>query len=130
MLLDQAYQRYRHVRDIQQVVTDHGAEFYANKRDNQGNANHSFEHHCKEHGIKQVLCRYNHLQSNGKLEKWFGTYGAHRFRCNSLEAFIEWYNTVKSHYSLDFNRLETPEQAFWRKCRSVLLYNCCKMVER
>ena len=130
MLLDTAFQRYQHVRDIQQVITDHGAEFYANKRDKHGNASHSFEQYCKEHGIKQVLCRYNHPQSNGKLEKWFDTYETHRYRYDSLDDFIDWYNTVKPHYSLDFNRLETPEQAFWRKCRSVLIRNCCEMIER
>ena len=33
----------------------------------------------------------------------------------SIGEYVEWYNTEKPHMSLDWNRLETPEQAFYRK---------------
>ncbi len=120
-LLDEAYETYLHVKPIREVITDHGTEFYANKRDKQGKANHSFEQYCKEKEFKQLLCQYNHPQSNGKIEKWFHTYEQHRYRYETLDEFLEWYNTIKPHMSLDWDNLETPEQAFWRKCRSEIL---------
>ena len=120
-LLDQAFEKYQHVKPIREVITDHGTEFYANKRDKDGEANHSFEKYCKDKGIKQLLCRYNHPQSNGKIEKWFHTYEQHRYRYDTLEEFIDWYNTIKPHMSLDWDNLQTPEQAFWKKCRSDIL---------
>jgi len=34
----------------------------------------------------------------------------------TIDDYMKWYNEVKSHLSLEFNgRIETPEQAFWRK---------------
>jgi len=33
----------------------------------------------------------------------------------SIKEYIEWYNTKRPHMSLDWNSLETPEQAFYRK---------------
>ena len=66
-LLDEAFEKYSHVRPIREVITDHGTAFYANKRDSDGEADHTFENYCKEKGIKHLLCKYNHPQSNGNL---------------------------------------------------------------
>jgi putative transposase len=55
-----------------------------------------------------------HPQTNGKLEKWFDTYRRFRWDFRSFDEFIDWYNN-RPHGSLDFNKLETPEKAFWRK---------------
>ena len=38
------------------VLTDHGSEFYANKRDAKGYADHEYEAFLKDHGIRQILC--------------------------------------------------------------------------
>ncbi len=126
-LLDEAYEQYNEVRPIREVITDHGTEFYANKRDKDGEADHSFENYCKEKGIKQLLCKYNHPQSNGKIEKWFDTYEKHRYRFDSIDEFIDWYNEVKPHFSLD---LRTPEEVFWKRLRSVILGNFFEMTEK
>ena len=32
-VLDEAHQKYLHIRPIQAVIVDHGSQFYANKRD-------------------------------------------------------------------------------------------------
>jgi transposase InsO family protein len=42
------------------VLTDHGSEFYANKRDANGHADHEYEQFLKDQGIKQILCGVNH----------------------------------------------------------------------
>ena len=48
---------YGHIRRIREIITDHGAQFYANKRDKNGNAEHSFEQYLKSEGVKHILCR-------------------------------------------------------------------------
>jgi putative transposase len=122
-LLQEVLDKYGHIRRLREVITDHGSEFYANKRDKDGNARHRFEEFCREKGIKQILCRYNHPQSNGKLEKWFDLYKQHRDEFDGFEDFVSWYNCVRPHMSLDWPSLETPEKAFWRKLQGYILGN-------
>jgi len=74
VLLEQAYRKYEHIRPIQSVIVDHGTQFYANKRDKDGNAKHIFEQYCESRGIQLILCKYHHPQSNGKIERFFQTY--------------------------------------------------------
>ena len=100
---------------IREVITDHGSQFTANKFDKKGNANSLFEEFCKANGIKHILCRIKHPQSNGKVERWFGLYRRHRDAFATLQDFVYWYNQVRPHLSLNFEKLETPEQAFLRK---------------
>ena len=129
-LLRKANEQFNHIRNIREVITDHGAEFYANKRDKYGNAQHSFELFCKEQGIKHILCRVKHPQTNGKLGKFFHIYDLHRQRFDSLEKFIHWYNVVRPHMSLNFDELETPEQAFYARLTPILVGNFSLMVDR
>ena len=35
-----------------------------------------------------------------------------------IEEFIEWYNEIRPHRSLNFEELETPQQAFIRKMKA------------
>lgn len=113
-LVQQVIDRYGSIRTLRETITDHGTQFYANKRDEDGYAAHEFELYVKEQGIKHILCRYNHPQSNGKIERWFGLYKKHRKRFKTFNEFIDWYNN-RPHGSLNLRRAETPEQAFWRK---------------
>ena len=128
-LLDEAYRKYLHITPIREVITDHGSQFYANKRDKKGEAKHSFEEYCKQRGIKQTLCKYNHPQSNGKMEKWFDTYNRHRDDFDSIQEFVDWYNRIGPHMSLNFDELETPEQAFYKKCDDIIFGNFVLMME-
>ncbi|HEX7575645.1 MAG TPA: IS481 family transposase [Candidatus Methanoperedens sp.] len=99
---------------IGSVISDHGSQFYANKRDKNGNADHPFEIFLKEKGIKQILCGVNHPQTNGKQEKFHDFYKNHRGRFDSLEMMVTWYNN-RPHGSLNLRRAETPNEAFIRK---------------
>ncbi len=67
------------------VLTDHGSEFYANKRDAMGHADHEYEVFLKDHGIWQILCGVNHPQTNGRVERLFDFYVNHRGRCGSFD---------------------------------------------
>jgi len=128
-LLDEAYEKYKHIKPIEQVITDHGPQFYANKRNKKGEAIHQFELYCKNKGIKLILCKYKHPQTNGKLEKWFHTYQKHRHKFTSFDNFIKWYNEVRPHMSLNIDEWETPEKAFWRKAQDIILGNFLKWTE-
>lgn len=113
-LVEEVIRKYGYIQIIRETITDHGTQFYANKRDKDGKAEHGFEKFLEEHGVKHILCRYKHPQTNGKVEKWFDLYRVHRKRFPTFEEFVEWYNN-RPHGSLNLRRAETPEQAFWRK---------------
>ncbi len=98
---------------IKQCISDHGAQFIANITD----GNSRFTAFLESKGIRQILCRIKHPQSNGKIEKWFEVYDRNRHAFESQESFLYWYNEVRPHRSLRFEVLETPAQAFLRKMR-------------
>lgn len=128
--LEEVLAKYGHIRRLREVITDHGTEFYANMRKKDGTADHAFENFCAEQGIKQILCKYNHPQSNGKIEKWFDTYERYREEFETFDDLVHWYNRLRPHSSLDEERLETPEMAFYRKLQDIIMGNYSLMMER
>ena len=129
-LLKEAYEKYQHIAPIREVITDHGTQFYAVKRDYNGEADHSFEQFCAEYGIHHILARVKHPQTNGKVERFFQTYRKNRNRFSSFEEFADWYNKIRPHMSLDWSRMETPEMAFYRKAVDIIRGNCIAMLAR
>jgi transposase InsO family protein len=113
-LLDDVRDRTATDGEILEVITDHGTEFYANRRDEDGNAEHSFEQYLADNDIQHTLCAVGRPQSNGKIERYFQTYDKHRWRFDSLEDFLEYYNHQRPHQSLRYDDLETPADAFDR----------------
>jgi len=99
---------------IKQCISDHGSQFISNITDGCS----KFKEFLKSRGIKQILCRIKHPQSNGKVEKWFETYDKNRSAFSSKEEFLTWYNEIRPHRSLRFEELETPQQAFVRKTKT------------
>ena len=98
---------------IKQCISDHGSTFISNLAD----AKSRFRDYLKSKGIKQILCKIKHPQSNGKIEKWFECYDRNREAFETKEKFMYWYNDLKPHRALKFDKLETPSQAFIRKLR-------------
>ena len=98
---------------IKQCICDHGSQFTSNI-----GGDSKFKAYLESKGIKQILCKIKHPQSNGKVEKWFDTYDNHRHAFKTKEEFLEWYNEVRPHRSLNFEILETPSQAFIRKLKA------------
>jgi len=74
-----------------------------------------FDKFLDKKGIKHIRARVNHPQTVGKLERFHQTYEKHRGRFNTLEEFVQWYNNVRVHMSLNMRQLETPSKAFIRK---------------
>lgn len=116
LLLKGALESCRSVYNIgiRECISDHGTQFYADKRDKHGNAKHLFEGFLRTEVVKQILCRIKHPQTNGKEEKWFDFYEHHRGRYGSVGELIDWYNN-RMHGSLNMRVCETPNQAFIRK---------------
>ena len=97
---------------IKQCISDHGTQFIKTGKES------SFKEFLDENGIKQILCRIKHPQSNGKVEKFFDLYQNKRSLFKSKEEFVVWYNEIRPHRSLNFEVLETPSQAFIRKMKA------------
>lgn len=113
-VIDQLVERYWIIRPMRELIMDHGSEFGAHRVNEKGEWDSDFKEHILKYGIKPILAGVKHPQTNGKLEKFFHAYQRFRNQFPTFEEFIDWYNN-RPHGSLDFDELETPEQAFWRK---------------
>ena len=98
---------------IKQCISDHGSQFISNI-----GGDSRFKEFLDSNGIKQILCKIKHPQSNGKVEKFFDLYQNKRILFKTKEEFTVWYNEVRPHRSLNFEVLETPQQAFERKMKA------------
>jgi transposase InsO family protein len=115
-LLREALDKFGWLTGISQVITDHGTQFYANKRDKNGEADGRFEKFLEANKIQHIKARIKHPQTNGKFEKWNDTYEKNRPRFDNFDNFVNWYNTVRFHESLDTKwYLQTPDTAFWAR---------------
>jgi putative transposase len=111
-VLKQAITKYGRPREI---LTDRGSQFYANEGERREKGVSQFEAYLAEQGIKHLLCRVNHPQTNGKLERFYGVYDQKRHQFKSIDEYVHWHNEIKPHMSLNWKTLETPIQAFQRK---------------
>ena len=111
-VLKQAIEKHGRPRE---VLTDRGSQFYANEGERHEKGTSQFEAYLTEQGIKHLLCRVNHPQTNGKLERFYGVYEQKRHQFRSIDEYVHWHNEVKPHMSLNIETLETPIQAFHRK---------------
>jgi len=101
-----------------QLLTDHGSQYTANLPGGLG----EFDRHLlglRRRGvrIRHIFSRVKHPQTNGKMERFFGTVETKQGEFPTFDAFVAWYNERRPHMSLDFDRAETPLEAFERKLR-------------
>ncbi len=68
-LLREAMNKFGWLTGIREVLTDRGTQFYANKRDKNGDADSRFEEFLEKNKIKHIKARVKHPQTNGKLER-------------------------------------------------------------
>ena len=95
---------------IREGNTDRDSRFYPNK--NSGTS--AFEQYRKEEGIRHVPSRKGNPQTNGKLERLWREYDRYRWRFETIEAFLSWYNN-RIHGAPDYINGETPEEAVLRR---------------
>ena len=106
-VLDESIKKYGKPASI---LTDNGSPFTTNP-DTPKNTPTSFEHYLMKYKIKHVLSRVHHPQTNGKVEKFFDIFESKVKFFNSVEEFMEWYNTVRPHGALNLEQMETPVEA-------------------
>ena len=114
LVIDQLVEKYWWLCPMRELIFDHGSEFGAHRIHDDGSWKSDFKSHLEKYGIRPILARVKHPQTNGKLERFFGEYKKHRAAFNSFDEFICWYNN-RPHGSLNIQCLETPEMAFRRK---------------
>ncbi len=111
-ILKQAIDKHGRPRE---VLTDRGSQFYANESERREKGTSQFERYLADHGIKHILCRVNHPQTNGKLERFYGIYEQKRHQFKTIDDYVHWHNEIKPHLSLNIETLETPIRAFHKK---------------
>jgi len=95
---------------IREVNTDRGSEFYSNHADSLS----EFQKYLSERGIRHIPSRKSNPQTNGKLERFWLEYDRHRWRFDTIERFLSWYND-RIHGALWVDIYETPKEAVMRK---------------
>ena len=101
-----------------EILTDRGTQFYASEGERKEKGVSQFEQYLAQKGIKHILCRINHPQTNGKLEHFYGVLEdkmIRRTQIATIPQYVHWHNEIKPHMSLNWEELETPLQAFHRK---------------
>jgi len=83
------------------ILTDNGTQFTP-ARGESG----PFTKWCEEHDIKHILGRVHHPQTNGKIERWFGTYKSSEYKPESdtVEIFVKYYNEERLHQGIGYKR--------------------------
>ena len=83
------------------ILTDNGVQFHAHGE---------FEEFCEKHEIHHILGRVHHPQTNGKIERWFGTY-KQEFKEgeDTLDSFVKFYNEERLHQGINY---ATPIQRY------------------
>ena len=104
---------------IECVYSDNGTEY-------KGSANHAFGVACYENGIGQKFTRVVRPQTNGKVERvirtlmemWHGKqlFDSPEHRRKELCRFVNFYNTVKPHRSLNSDTPFEVLQASFSTC--------------
>ncbi len=97
-----------------QYLPDRGTQFYASAGEKKAKGKSKFEKFLEESRIKHIVARVNHPQTNGKIERFYGTLEDKARHFESLDEFVERYN-CKADMSLNLEELETPYHAFLRK---------------
>lgn len=94
------------------IITDRGAHFYANKIGKKKKGKSEFQKALEQFGIKHIVARPRHPQTNGKIERWFGSY---KRECNNrfknLNEYVRFYNYKRPHQRLNY---KTPAEVFFK----------------
>lgn len=100
--------------EVREVNTDRGTQFFASPKEGEERGPNAFQRFLAEHGIRHVVSRVNHPQTNGKAERLWLEYDRHRWRYATLDEFIDWKND-EIHGALWVAEFETPREAWQRK---------------
>lgn len=95
------------------IITDRGSHFYANRMGKKEKGRCKFEEVLEEMGIKHIVARPRHPQTNGKIERWFGIYKREfNDRFKDIHEYVKFYNENRLHQRLGYR---TPAEVFFKK---------------
>jgi putative transposase len=97
------------------ILSDRGSQFYANESEVKERGLTEFELFLIANDIRHIVGRVSHPQTNGKIERIYGEVERKLHLFRDIHEFVDWYNNVRPHMSLDWDNLETPAQAYVRK---------------
>jgi putative transposase len=102
-----------------QLLSDHGTQFTSLKRENCSDPEENeFQKKLREYNIQHILARVKHPQTNGKMERWFGTLERLLIHFDgNVDRAVQFYNFKRPHMSLENGHLRTPYEAFLDKMR-------------
>lgn len=101
-----------------QLLSDNGSHFASVIRETCPNPEDNiFQQRLDELGIQHIKARVNHPQTNGKLERWFGTIKILKQHFGTLRKAVYYYNYKRPHMSLNNGTLTTPAQAYNEKLK-------------
>lgn len=86
------------------ILTDNGVQFTPTRGETG-----PFTRWCEERGIKHILGRVHHPQTNGKIERWFGTYKSEFKEDDTIESFLKFYNEERLHQGIGY---KTPLERY------------------
>jgi putative transposase len=95
-----------------ELVSDNGTHF--KKAHSKKTPNKCMREVEEKYGIKHIFIRAYHPQSNGKIERWFGSYKNEFKYINDPNiydclSYVDFYNNLRIHQSLGY---ETPASVF------------------
>lgn len=105
LVLEMGFTRYGIPREI---LTDHGTQFVSARE--REVAQHTFKEFLDQHGIKHIVARVKHPQTNGKIERFYGEVERKIKKFRSIDEIVVWHNEIKPHSSLNYDE---PYNAFW-----------------
>jgi len=80
------------------ILSDNGVQFTPARSDKG-----PFSHFCDENGIRHILGRVHHPQTNGKIERWFGTYKLEfQHGKDTIDSFLKFYNEERRHQGIGY----------------------------
>lgn len=80
------------------ILTDNGVQFTPARA-----IKGPFTQFCEDNSIKHILGRVHHPQTNGKIERWFGTYKMEfKYGEDTLNTFVEYYNNERLHQGIGY----------------------------
>jgi transposase InsO family protein len=103
-VLETLQQALSNGRTPRQILSDHGMQYWSSGGPSR------FTDFCATHGIEHILGSTGKPTKQGKIERFFQTFTAYYPRFNDMTEFLEHYNHVKRHRSLNFL---TPAEVYY-----------------
>jgi len=94
-------------------LTAHDTQFVS-ARDRE-NAQHTFKAFLELNGIKHIVARINHQQTNGQIERFFGEVERRIGKLGSVDRIVKWQNEINPHMNLNY---QMSAKVFWYRLPS------------